>query len=154
MRVFRQAVAAHFQPFSRELGVAWRVVCPWVEGFSTAAVQVTVGVYHGHSPSLCVKFRPTSPPAPLGTDDENVFGLVWVQTFVSGQTPPRTHEKRLSAEIIAGEVETLAAQFAEFAMPLLTAPNTDWAAIRSFVRERVAASIPEHIKRFTNGRGA
>jgi len=151
MQAFRHAVAAHFQPFSHELGVAWRVVCPWVEGFSTPAIQVTIGIYHGHFPSLCVKFRVDSPPAPLGTDDDGVFGLTWVQIFVTGHTPPPSPDKKLSPETIADEVETLAAQFAEFAMPLLTAP-TDWVAIGSFVRERVAASIPEHVKRFANTR--
>jgi hypothetical protein len=142
MQTFRRAVAANFQPLCRQLGLEWRIASPWVEGFSTSTVQMTVGVYHGHFPSVSVKFRLNLPSAPLGTDDENMFGLGWVEAFVSGHTPLPSREKRLTPETIDQEVEALAAKFVEFALPLLTAPDTNWANILSFVRGQISDSTP------------
>ncbi len=148
MRAFRDAAHTFFQPFSCELDSNWHVVTPWIEGFSTPTVKVTIGVYHGHFPSVVVKLRPDLPPAPLGTEDKNMFGLDWIEVFVRGHPSPISPDERWTPKTIKTKVESLAAQFREFAMPLLEAPDTDWTVIQLFVRERIQASVSEY-KRFT-----
>ncbi len=137
MRAFRRAVETHFQPFSREIGAVWQIVCPWIEGFSTPTIQATIGVYHGHFPNVCVTLRPNSPPASLGTE-EGVFGLCWVQEFVTGQKlQPHQPEQRWQPATIASEVERLADLFRQFAMPLITSSSTDWSEIQRYVQAGV-----------------
>jgi hypothetical protein len=142
MQAFRRAIETSFQPVARELGASWQVVCPWIEGFSTDAIQVTIGVYHGHSPNVCVKLRPSAIPAPLGSD-EGAFGLDWVQAFVAGHLPPYRPEQHWRPDTITAEVETLAAQFRHFALPLITTPTTDWSQIQRYVRAGVEASLAD-----------
>ncbi len=138
MRVFREAVGVHFQPFCHELGSNWEVVCPWVGGFVLPPIQITIGVYHGHFPSISVKFRLNSPPAPLGTDDDCMFGLHRVQIFVTGRPIPPTLGRKFTPDAVVTEVEALSQQFRTFAMPLLSAPTTNWPAILSFVRKKIS----------------
>jgi hypothetical protein len=138
MQEFRKAVETYFYPFAAELGTEWQVVCPWIEGFAAPKVQVTIGVYHGHSPSMFVKFRSTSSLVPLGTDDSGVYGLDWVQIFVSGEQLPYVTQEVLWAEgAITKEIIRLSKQFRMFAMPLLRKSGTDWMAIETFVHESI-----------------
>ncbi len=140
MRAFHQAAERHFQPFSHAVGATWEIVCPWIEGFFTPTVQTTIGVYHGHFPNVCVKFRLNTTPAPLGSD-EGVFGLDWVQAFVTGQQPSQRPEQRWQPDTIAGEIERLANQFRQFAMPLVLSPATNWPEIHHYVQTGVVEAF-------------
>ena len=141
MQSFHRAVERYFHPFSQEVGAIWQVVCPWIEGFSTPTIQATIGVYHGHFPSLCVTLRPNSPPAPLGTES-GVFRLDWVETFVTGhQSLHHPPEHRWQPETLGGEVQRLADQFRRFAMPLITSPSTDWSEIQRYVQAGVEKAL-------------
>jgi hypothetical protein len=153
MQAFRRAVETSFQPVAHELGALWQVVCPWIEGFSTDAIQVTIGVYHGHFPNVCVKLRPNSAPAPLGSE-EGVFGLDWVQAFVTGYLPPYRPEQHWQPANVTAEVERLAAQFRQFALPLIISRATDWSEIQRYVRARFEASISDTDQSMEPGQAA
>jgi len=137
--VFQKAVRDAFGFYARRLDVHLIEVCPWMFGFTYRSVQVTAGIYHGHRPSMMVKLRPDLTPAPLGTDDEFMMVLDWVEAFVTGKSFAPNMGSFRTSETMKSEVARMAGQFGTFAMPLLRSSQIDWTAIHSFIRDSIEA---------------
>lgn len=146
LRAFHGAVTAHFKPFADELGLAWQIACPWIEGFSTPVIQVTIRICREDYPNVIVLLRPNITPAPLASVD--CFGLSWVEEYVAGKRSHELFKPCWEPETIVAEVERLSEQFRRFALPLITSESTDWTDIQRYVLSRVEANIAATLPRY------
>src|SRR5258707_14294685 len=87
MSTFQKSVEKHFGKIALDLNSTLRQLSESLYGFSTAYGIAFIGVYHGHSPGVCVSLRKRLPGEKLGTQDDKAIGLANVIAFVDHSTP-------------------------------------------------------------------
>ena len=136
-RAFQESVSKAFGDLASTCDAKLVAVEPWIFGFRTPHAVVTIGGYSGHSPSLCVKLRPSDGESGVFVKDGTDVGLAIIECFVKGESSRLFDEHRVwKAESIRQEVNQLAEKIQEVAMPFICSPGGDWAGVREMLARR------------------
>ena len=135
---FQESVEKHFGKVALDLNSKLEKILPWIYGFATSYAIVTVGVYHGHVPSVCVKLRQREPDEDVDVCDGKDIGLANVVYFQdpSGWTVEPD-------DISDDELKNLAAKLSQYGLHFLVDSNADWAGLREWLRQKIEKSRAE-----------
>jgi hypothetical protein len=138
MRVFQNSVEAHFSGVASAFGSRLERLSPSLYGFLTHRAVVTVGVYHGHFPGVCVKLRCREPRDMLDVDDTRDIGLANIVAF-SGASAHRHGypEHYWTKDSLDVELGRLADDLQRYGRPFLTDVDADWRGLRAWLDERL-----------------
>ena len=144
MRVFQRSVKAYFTPVATSFGSRLKRLSPSLYGFFTDHAVVTVGVYHGHFPGVCVKVRHRQPGDPLAVADGRDIGLANIVAFSDLTAPPRPYPAAPWTEAsLETEVRTLADELVRYGRPFLIDAKADWNGLRSYVDQQIKKALQE-----------
>jgi hypothetical protein len=141
MSAFQQAVEKYFGKAALEVNSTLERISPALYGFATPFAIVTIGVYHGHSPSVCVKMREREPGEALGVCDGRDIGIGNVGAYLNpanAASKPEPLYRTLDAEIMG-----LAADLASYGHAFLLDPSADWSGLREWLNHRIEKSLAE-----------
>jgi hypothetical protein len=144
MRAFRRSVEAHFSPVAVSSGCRLQRLSPSLYGFLTDHAVVTVGVYHGHFPGMCVKLRQRQPGDTLAVADGRDIGLANIVAF--SDSAARSHgypEEYWTEASLDAEAHALAEQLVRYGTPFLTDPRADWNGLRSYIDQQIKKAFEE-----------
>lgn len=144
MRAFRRSVKAHFTDVACAVGSRLKRLSSSLYGFTTEYAIVTIGVYHGHFPGVCVKFRQRLPADALGVDDDRDIGLANIVAFSDSAAPPDTYpDEYWTTDSLDNELRRLATSLLRYGQPFLADPRADWKALRGWLDQRVKEAREE-----------
>jgi hypothetical protein len=136
----QKSVEKYFGKVARDLNSKLEKILPWIYGFATPYAIVTVGVYHGHIPSVCVKLRQRELDEKVDVCDGKDIGLGNIVCF---QDPNgwKLDPQEISDEELMNHAEILL----EYGQNFLNSPNADWAGLREWLQqknEKARAEMP------------
>jgi hypothetical protein len=144
IRAFERSVEAHFSPVASSFDSRLERLSPALYGFLTDHAVVTAGVYHGHSPAVCVKLRQRQPSDTLGVADGRDIGLPNVIAFSDPSAQRRSFPDKFWTESsLETEVRTLADELVRYGRPFVTDPAADWSGLRSYVEQQIKKGFEE-----------
>jgi hypothetical protein len=144
MRAFRRSVTAHFAEAAVAVGSRLKRLSSSLYGFTTEYAIVTIGVYHGHFPAVCVKLRQRAPADALVVDGDKDIGLANIVAFSDPSAPPETQpEHYWTADSLDSDLRRLAANLLRYGQPFLIDPKADWRALRTWLDKRVKEALAE-----------
>jgi len=144
MRAFRRSVEAHFTPVAASFGSDLKRLSPSLYGFLTDHTVVTIGVYHGHFPGMCVKMRQRQVGDTLDVSDGRDIGLGNVVAFSDPGAPQHGYpEESWTEASLDVEAHALADQLVRYGRPFLTNPEADWSGLRSYIDQQIKKAFEE-----------
>lgn len=138
MSAFQQAAEEYFGKAALEVNSTLERISPALYGFATPFAIVTIGVYHGHSPSVCVKLREREPGEALGVCDGRDIGLGNVVAYLNPAITPEPLYRTLDAEMMG-----LALDLGSYGRPFLLDPSADWIGLREWLSRKIEKSLAE-----------
>lgn len=141
MAAFQQAVEKHFGVVALNMNSKLERISPSLYGFATPYAIVTIGVYHGHSPSVCVKLREREPGEALGVCDGRDIGLGNVVSFLNPAAPASNPQQPYRT--FDAEMSGLAADLTRYGREFLLSPSADWRGLREWLRRKIEKSLSE-----------
>ncbi len=144
MRAFRRSVEAHFTPVSVSFGSRLHRLSPSLYGFFTDHTVVTVGVYHGHFPGMCVKLRQRQPGDKLDVADARDIGLGNIVAFSDPAAPQHGYPEEFWTQAsLDAEARALAEQLVGYGRPFVTDPKADWSGLRGYIDQEIKKAFEE-----------
>jgi hypothetical protein len=150
MAAFHESVEECFGKVADDFDSKLERLSPRLYGFLTKYAVVTVGVYFGHIPNICVKLRERRPDDVLGVDDERDIGLGWLVAFAEPFVPIETPGARTEASLNM-EVRRLAVTLSKYGRPFLADDDADWKRVQDAVAEKVRRESGPHEQRVAPG---
>lgn len=144
MLAFQISAERHFAKVA--LGVDSRLerLSPSLFGFLTKSAVVTIGVYPGHLPSVCVKLRRRQPEDTLDVNDKRDIGLANVVAFSRpAEQSGARQEHGWTEGSLDAELARLAANLSQHGRPFLSDLNADWDGLRLCVDKRTKKKLAE-----------
>jgi hypothetical protein len=144
MRVFQRSVKAYFTPVAISFGSRLKRLSPSLYGFLTDYAVVTIGIYHGHFPGVCVKVRQREPGEPLAVADGRDIGLANIVAFSDSTAPPRPNPVAPWTEAsLETEVRTLADELVRYGRPFVMEAKADWNRLRGYVHQQIKKAFED-----------
>lgn len=144
MRAFRRSVKAHFADVARAFGSRLKRISPSLYGFMTECAVITIGVYHGHFPGVCVKLRQRQPNERLDVCNGRDIGLGNVVAF--SDPSARQHgypEQFWTEQSLDEELRALADDLAHYGRPFATETKADWSGLRAWLDQQIKKARQE-----------
>ena len=144
MRVFQRSVSSHFSDVAHSFGSELQTVSPSLYGFMTPGAVVTIGVYHGHFPGVCVKVRRRVADDTLNVDDTRDIGLANIVAFSNPSAPTHGYpETYWTEESLDSELNGLSKDLLDYGRPFLTIDEANWKGLREFIAQQIKISTAE-----------
>jgi hypothetical protein len=144
MRAFRHSVEEHFTGIATAFGSRLERLSPSLYGFFTDHAVVTVGIYHGHLPGMCVKLRERQAGDVLAVNNDRDIGLGNIVAFSDSAAPQHGHPEGYWTEAsLDAEVRALADQLVCYGRPFVTNPKADWKGLRNYIKQQVKKALEE-----------
>ena len=142
MLAFRRGVEKHFSKAAQAVNSQLITVSPSCLGFMTSHAIITIGVYHGHFPGLCVKLRERRNEETPSVDDSKDIGLINVIAFVDPSAPlPKQPERFWTEESLDSELQKLAHALLHYGKPFLIDSTADWIGLRIWLDAKIKKSL-------------
>jgi hypothetical protein len=144
MRAFERSVEAHFSPVASSFDSRLQRLSPALYGFLADHAVVTVGVYHGHFPAVCVKLRQREASDILAVDDGRDIGLPNIIAFTEPSASRRSFPDKFWTEAsLDTEVRTLAGELVRYGRPFVIDTKADWSGLGSYVDHQIKKAFEE-----------
>ena len=144
MGAFERSVEAYFSPVAASCDSRLERLSPALYRFLTDHAVVTVGVYHGHFPAVCVKLRQRQPSDTLGIADGRDIGLANVIAFSDPSAQRRSFPDKFWTESsLDTEARTLANELVRHGRRFVTDPAADWSGLLSYVEQQIKKGFEE-----------
>jgi hypothetical protein len=144
MRAFRHSVEAHFSPVAASFGWRLKRLSPSLYGFFADHAVVTVGIYHGHFPLMCVKLRQRQPEEALDVNNNKDIGLGNIVALADPAAPQHGYpEKYWTEESLDSEARALADQLVRYGRPFMIDAKADWSDLRRYIDEQIKKAFEE-----------
>jgi hypothetical protein len=137
MVVFQKTTEELFGEIARGFDSELERVSPQLYGFLAKYAVVTIGVYHGHFPNICVKLCDRQPNDKSVVQDESrSIGLEHFITYAGTFTPIKGRSRWTEATIKM-ELGELAANLSSYGRPFLTESHVDWQKFRDWLLAKI-----------------
>ena len=137
MAIFQSLVEKHFGEVATAHGFQLENLSPSLFGFLTSCAIVTIGVYPGHNPAVCIKLRERKPGDKLGENDQRSIGLGVVLKYLVSMAQIKPVDTDYDKLELSEKIAVQAAHLAQYGKPYLTNPNADWKGLRTWLDVKI-----------------